>query len=147
MCIRDRLRSRDTDLMMNGLRKLGVVCRPDPDDPTTVRVIPMRDRVFHGNVTVDCGLAGTVMRFLPGLALFADGPVSFDGDEQAYARPMKPVLDGLEQMGASVTYRGRPGFLPFVVRIWGMLGSASPVCVSVRPPRRRDPISSSPETN
>jgi 3-phosphoshikimate 1-carboxyvinyltransferase len=109
------LRSRDTDLMMNGLRKLGVVCRPDPDDPTTVRVIPTRDRVFHGNVTVDCGLAGTVMRFLPGLALFADGPVSFDGDEQAYARPMKPVLDGLEQMGASVTYRGRPGFLPFVV--------------------------------
>ena len=32
------------------------------------------------------------MRFVPPLAVLADGPVAFDGDEQAYARPMRPLL-------------------------------------------------------
>ena len=55
------------------------------------------------------------MRFVPGLALFADGPVHFDGDEQAYARPMRPVLDGLKQLGAKIEYHGEVGRLPFTI--------------------------------
>ena len=47
--------------------------------------------------------------------MFADGPVAFDGDEQAYARPMKPVLDGLEQLGACIEYHGEEGRLPFTI--------------------------------
>ena len=86
------LRSRDTDLMMGALEALGVRCDVDSATDTTVTVTPPVSGRFHGNVNVFCGLAGTVMRFVPGLALFADGPVNFDGDEQAYARPMKPVL-------------------------------------------------------
>nr|WP_101621513.1 3-phosphoshikimate 1-carboxyvinyltransferase [Bifidobacterium parmae] len=109
------LRSRDTELMMGALEALGVTCTVDPDTGTTVTVTPPADGRFHGNVDVYCGLAGTVMRFVPGLALFADAPVRFDGDEQAYARPMKPVLDGLEQLGATVDYHGEEGFLPFTV--------------------------------
>ncbi|MBW3080657.1 3-phosphoshikimate 1-carboxyvinyltransferase [Bifidobacterium saguinibicoloris] len=109
------LRSRDTELMMGALEALGVTCTPDPDDDTTVTVTPPADGRFHGNVDVYCGLAGTVMRFVPGLALLADDVVRFDGDEQAYARPMKPVLDGLEQLGATITYHGEEGFLPFSV--------------------------------
>ncbi|MBW3091412.1 3-phosphoshikimate 1-carboxyvinyltransferase [Bifidobacterium sp. 82T10] len=109
------LRSRDTELMMGALETLGVRCDIDPDVDTTVTVTPPASGRFHGNVDVYCGLAGTVMRFVPGLALFADGPVRFDGDEQAYARPMKPVLDGLEQLGATVDYHGETGYLPFTI--------------------------------
>ncbi len=109
------LRSRDTELMMSALESFGVRCVIDDTEPTTVHVIPPENGCFTGNVNVFCGLAGTVMRFVPGLALFADGPVRFDGDEQAYARPMKPVLDGLEQMGAHVDYHGQVGHLPFTV--------------------------------
>lgn len=109
------LRSRDTDLMMGALRSLGVEFQVDPDDETTVRVTPPSSGRFTGNVDVYCGLAGTVMRFVPGLAIFADGPVRFDGDAQAYARPMKPVLDGLEQLGAHIEYHGEPGRLPFTL--------------------------------
>ncbi|OZG69045.1 3-phosphoshikimate 1-carboxyvinyltransferase [Bifidobacterium eulemuris] len=113
--LRGLLRSRDTDLMIAALEALGVRCEVDADDPTTVRVIPPDTGRFHGDIDVFCGLAGTVMRFVPGLALFADGPVRFDGDEQAYARPMQPVLDGLEQLGAQVTYHGEHGRLPFTI--------------------------------
>lgn len=109
------LRSRDTELMMGALEALGVRCDVDPNVETTVTVTPPENGRFRGNVDVYCGLAGTVMRFVPGLALFADGPVRFDGDEQAYARPMKPVLDGLEQIGATIDYHGETGRLPFTI--------------------------------
>ena len=109
------LRSRDTDLMMGALRSLGVEFQVDPDVETTVHVTPPSSGRFTGDVDVYCGLAGTVMRFVPGLAMFADGPVRFDGDAQAYARPMKPVLDGLEQLGAHIEYHGEPGRLPFTL--------------------------------
>lgn len=109
------LRSRDTELMMDALRSLGVCCEIDADTDTTVTVTPPSDGRFRGNAKVFCGLAGTVMRFVPGLAMFADGPVEFDGDEQAYARPMKPVLDGLQQLGATVDYHGEEGRLPFTI--------------------------------
>lgn len=109
------LRSRDTELMMDALRALGVRCEVDAATDTTVTVVPPADGRFRGNTKVFCGLAGTVMRFVPGLAMFADGPVNFDGDEQAYARPMKPVLDGLQQLGATIEYRGEEGRLPFTI--------------------------------
>ena len=109
------LRSRDTELMMGALEQLGVHCAVDPNIDTTVTVTPPANGHFHGNVDIYCGLAGTVMRFVPGLALFADGPVHFDGDEQAYARPMQPVLDGLVQLGATVDYHGEVGRLPFTI--------------------------------
>lgn len=110
------LRSRDTALMMDALRELGVSFTfPDAEDNTIVEITPPVQGQFHGNTSVFCGLAGTVMRFLPGLAVFADGPVHFDGDKQAYARPMKPVLDGLEQLGAIIEYEGEEGYLPFTV--------------------------------
>ncbi|MBT1173855.1 3-phosphoshikimate 1-carboxyvinyltransferase [Bifidobacterium sp. MA2] len=126
------LRSRDTELMMGALRALGVSCEVDPKTDTTVTVTPPAGGLFRGNVDVYCGLAGTVMRFVPGLALFADDAVRFDGDEQAYARPMKPVLDGLEQLGATIEYHGEEGFLPFTVTPPKTLPSAdAPAKVSI----------------
>ena len=109
------LRSRDTELMIDALRSLGVDVDIIDADWSEVRVTPPASGRFRGNVTVFCGLAGTVMRFVPPLALFADGPVTFDGDVQAYARPMAPLIDGLEQLGARVEYHGKPGFLPLTV--------------------------------
>lgn len=111
------LRSRDTELMIDALKVFGVTCESLNVEGTMVRVEPPESGIFNvqeGSV-VNCGLAGTVMRFVSALALFADGPVRFDGDEQAYARPMKPVLDGLEQLGATVTYHGAVGFLPYTI--------------------------------
>jgi 3-phosphoshikimate 1-carboxyvinyltransferase len=60
------------------------------------------------------------MRFLPPVAALADGEVSFDGDEQARARPMGPVLGALRDLGAVIDDQGRQG-LPFVVRGTGGL--------------------------
>ncbi len=94
--------------MAAGLRALGVGVEVDG---STVRVTPAP---LRGDADVDCGLAGTVMRFLPPVAALADGPVRFDGDEAARVRPMAPVLDALLQLGVAVDDAGR-GRLPFTV--------------------------------
>lgn len=115
--LRAPLRSRDTLLMADALRSLGVqiddVAPEDgPSDvPDWVVTPPER---LAGDVTVDCGLAGTVMRFLPAVAALADGPVRFDGDAGARVRPMGPVVDALRALGADVD--DTEGFLPLTVR-------------------------------
>jgi 3-phosphoshikimate 1-carboxyvinyltransferase len=67
-----------------------------------------------GPAHVDCGLAGTVMRFVPPVAALADGPVVFDGDPHARLRPMQEILQGLRGLGVAVDDEGR-GALPFTV--------------------------------
>ncbi|WP_040797929.1 3-phosphoshikimate 1-carboxyvinyltransferase [Nocardia higoensis] len=89
------LRSRDTDLMIAGLRALGTRIEGDADT-LTVTPAPL------GGGTVDCGLAGTVMRFLPPVAALAAGRVSFDGDSQARLRPLRTILDALRSLGAEI---------------------------------------------
>ncbi len=107
--LRGVLDSRDTRLMAGALRDLGTSVTESGSDWL---VTPA---ALRGGATVDCGLAGTVMRFLPPVAALADGPVRFDGDAQAYARPMGPVLEALRALGVRVDDHGTPGRLPFTV--------------------------------
>ena len=111
------LRSRDTDLMVSALTTLGArVERLDATGPrlrVTPAALPLPVATgTDGAAHVDCGLAGTVMRFVPPLATLADGPVIFDGDAGARLRPLGPVLDALSALGAEVTWLGEPGHLP-----------------------------------
>ena len=106
--ITNGLDARDTQLMRDGLRALGVRIT---EDGSRWQVEP--PGTLTGGATIDCGLAGTVMRFLPPLAALADGPVRFDGDEQAYARPMGPLLAALTALG--VETEAATGTLPFTV--------------------------------
>ncbi|UFU07623.1 3-phosphoshikimate 1-carboxyvinyltransferase [Ruania halotolerans] len=97
--IRGALRSRDADLMIGALRSLGTQIA-STDDGATLEVFP---GPLRGGVDIDCGLAGTVMRFLPPLAALADGPVRLDGDPGARVRPMGPVLRGIAALGVRVS--------------------------------------------
>ena len=99
--VRQALRSRDADLMVAALRALGTGLTPAHETTAAVdwQVAP---GPIRGGASVDAGLAGTVMRFVPPMAALADGPVSFDGDPHARKRPMGPILDALRALGARV---------------------------------------------
>lgn len=103
------LKARDTKLMIGGLRALGTTI--SMDGPCW-RVEPRR---LCGPAHVDCGLAGTVMRFLPVVAGLARGDVRFDGDPRARMRPMGSILTALERLGVRIDDDGRNS-LPFTVR-------------------------------
>ena len=95
--LRGLLISRDSSLMIEALRKLGTEIEVSG---TTAVVTP---RPLSGPAKIDCGLAGTVMRFVPALATIATGQIDFDGDLAARKRPMKTTLDSLRALGVSVT--------------------------------------------
>ncbi|AWB81414.1 3-phosphoshikimate 1-carboxyvinyltransferase [Corynebacterium yudongzhengii] len=88
--------SRDTELMAAALRTLGIGVEIDGHN---ISVIPA---ACLSPGAIECGLAGTVMRFVPPLAALADGEVSFTGDPQASKRPMSGTLEGLRALGVRV---------------------------------------------
>ena len=102
------LRSRDTDLMIGALRVLGFVVDASDTDSTELTV---SGTLAPPGTSIDCGLAGTVLRFLPPVAALSTETVTFDGDEQARARPIAPLLDALRGLGVQVEGEG----LPFAV--------------------------------
>ena len=110
------LRSRDTDLMIDAVRTLGVTVDGDDTElAVSGRIAPPAD------ARVDCGLAGTVLRFVPPVAALGTEAVVFDGDEQARARPIAPLLDALRGLGVDIDGDG----LPFSVRGTGTLAGGT----------------------
>ncbi|GAA2133658.1 3-phosphoshikimate 1-carboxyvinyltransferase [Glycomyces algeriensis] len=107
--IRRPLIARDTLLMVEGLRSIGVAVDTGDDEVWTVTPATLK-----GGTEVDCGLAGTVMRFLPPVAALADGPVAFDGDPHARKRPNDGVIKALRDLGVAIEDGGRLA-LPFTV--------------------------------
>lgn len=111
--LRAPLRSRDTLLMAGALRALGAGIEDVPGASPFGEDWLVTPAPLHGG-SVDCGLAGTVMRFLPPVAALAAGDVRFDGDPRARERPMSAVLEALRALGVRVSDDGRGG-LPFTV--------------------------------
>ena len=110
--LRSPLHSRDTALMIEALRSLGVRIEEVPGQGDFGPDLLITPGELVGSASIDCGLAGTVMRFLPPVAALALGPVGFDGDAHARTRPMRTTIDSLRALGVDVTDDGR-GTLPF----------------------------------
>jgi 3-phosphoshikimate 1-carboxyvinyltransferase len=110
--VRAPLISRDTRLMIEALRSLGVGIEEVPGAGAFGPDLLVTPAQLEGGSSIDCGLAGTVMRFLPPVAALALGPVAFDGDEAARKRPMRTTIDSLRALGVDVNDDGR-GMLPF----------------------------------
>jgi 3-phosphoshikimate 1-carboxyvinyltransferase len=110
--LRAPLHSRDTALMIQALRALGTSIVEIPGAGGFGPDLLITPGELTGGTSIDCGLAGTVMRFLPPVAALALGPVAFDGDEAARSRPMRTTVDSLRALGVDVNDDGR-GRLPF----------------------------------
>ncbi|MGH1977750.1 3-phosphoshikimate 1-carboxyvinyltransferase [Rothia sp. L_38] len=112
------LHSRDSQLMVAALTALGARFEEietgsafGPD----LRVTPLDFSATDAReASIDVGLAGTVMRFVPPVAALLPGTFHFDGDEHARVRPILPVIEALRGLGVEVEDAGR-GSLPFTV--------------------------------
>jgi 3-phosphoshikimate 1-carboxyvinyltransferase len=112
--LRHPLVSRDSTLMREALAQLGARFSAEPEDlawhvgaPESLKPAP----------SIDAGLAGTVMRFLPPVAALARGETTFDGDAQARTRPVGPLLSALAELGVRITSstEAPPAHLPFSI--------------------------------
>jgi 3-phosphoshikimate 1-carboxyvinyltransferase len=103
------LKSRDSHLMVEALRSLGTqITELESGD---LLVTPA---AFDKRAKIDCGLAGTVMRFVPPVAALSTAHVHFDGDEAARRRPMHVTISSLRDLGVIVD--DRDGALPFLIK-------------------------------
>jgi len=112
------LLARDTELMLKAIELLGA--------KTTI----LENRIFiepglttHAEVSIDVGLAGTVMRFIPPLAALTHSLIHFDGDEAARVRPMQVMLNALTDLGVEVI-RKNDGYLPFSINGHGHISKS-----------------------
>ncbi len=124
--LRAPLYARDTRLMMTALRTLGVRIEEVPGSGAFGPDLVMYPRLASSDYDdaarvplaatgkIDCGLAGTVMRFVPFLAALTPGEWTFDGDPAARLRPMGPILDTLRALGVEIR-GGENGMLPFTI--------------------------------
>ena len=124
--LRRPLRARDTELMAAGLRSLGTSITDTGEDWA------IEPRPLGGDARVDCGLAGTVMRFLPSVAALGDGDVTFDGDPRSHERPMRPLVESLRALGVDIDDAGRAA-----CRSWCTGTDRSRAAPSASTPRRR----------
>ncbi len=103
------LKSRDSHLMVEALRNLGTQITELESGDILVTPAALDRRAM-----IDCGLAGTVMRFVPPIAALSTAHVHFDGDEAARRRPMQVTISSLRDLGVVVD--DRDGALPFLIK-------------------------------
>lgn len=103
------LASRDSALMIEALRLLGA--KVEDLENGDLKITPA---AFDRSANIDCGLAGTVMRFVPPMSVLANGDIRFDGDLAARRRPMHTTIESLQALGVKVTDEGAAA-LPFTV--------------------------------
>lgn len=118
--LRAPLHSRDSALMVEALRQLGATITEVPGDGAfgpDLEILPAAPGAAAGEARIDCGLAGTVMRFVPPLAALRAGRTVFDGDPHARLRPMGTIIDALAGLGVAVSAPdgGTASSLPFAV--------------------------------
>lgn len=99
-------------LIMNALSpvpaKLGYIAQCDDTD---VMVKALQGDGNH----VDIGAAGTAMRFLTAYYSQMPGTHTITGSERMRKRPIKILVDALNQAGANISYAGEEGFPPLKI--------------------------------
>ena len=113
--LRKPLHSRDSSLMVAGLRAIGTEINEAPNGDLNIN-----PKKLSGPAKVDVGNAGTVMRFLPPVAALATGAISFDGDPRSHERPLGPIIAALENLGVQIEHGGRYS-LPLQIKATGEL--------------------------
>ncbi len=105
------------------------------EEKKCVAVVGCGGKIPKKEATIDVGSAGTAARFLTAMLGFSDGIYTIQASEQMKRRPMKPLFDLLEGVGAKISYLEREGFLPIRIigRAYGEVekAEAEPLSISL----------------
>jgi len=111
--IENVLFSDDTERMVEALARLGFDVEVDRD-ATRVSVTGLDGRIPSSAADLFIAGAGTAMRFLVGFLTLGRGRFRIDGNQRMRERPIGPLLDAMQRLGASV-YSERDNRCPPVI--------------------------------
>ncbi len=107
--------SDDSRYFMSSLQSLGFRVQTD-EDKKEVIIEGQQGQIPKKEAKIYVGSAGTAARFLTAMLALSDGVYTIQASEQMKKRPMKPLFDTLEGMGAKFTYLEKEGFLPVCIQ-------------------------------
>ena len=111
----DPLKSEDTDQMINALIKLGVSVKEVNDDKNIIEIKGAEHNFPNKNTNLFLGNSGTTFRPLAAVLAMMRGDYYLSGIERMHERPIKDLVDALEQMGSSIQYEKNHGYPPITI--------------------------------
>jgi len=128
--IRTPLLSGDTAAVVNSYRALGA--QIDTTDSKAWKVTGAGGKITVPGETIDVGNSGTTLRIAMGSAALAEAgqSIAFTGDEQIQSRPVAPLIDALNDLGAKARSLKDNGCAPVTIagRLCG--GKTSIACTT-----------------
>ncbi|HEX9908780.1 MAG TPA: 3-phosphoshikimate 1-carboxyvinyltransferase [Thermoplasmata archaeon] len=103
--------SEDTKATMDALAALGTEIRGNSS-----KMSILCEELTPARGTIDARNSGTTIRVIAGIASLLPVTTTLTGDDSLVRRPMKPLLDALEQLGAKCSYHGKQGCPPVSVK-------------------------------
>ena len=120
------LDSEDTQLMCRALSALGVSLARQ-EDAWLVKGVGGPLVKDDRRKELDLGLAGTALRPLTAALALGNGQFVLDGNARMRERPIGPLVDALNQLGADVGYVQATGYPPVRVRGRGLAGGRTQI--------------------
>ena len=74
-----------------------------------------RNSTSSGDCKIDAHNAGTVLRFLTAYLSMKPGNWTLIGTDRMHQRPITPLVEALNNLGADINYLGTPGFPPLKI--------------------------------
>jgi len=103
--IKNVLRSRDTNATIEICKSFGAEIQGNENNLEVIGI----DKFGTTDLIVDASNSGTSIRIAAAVAALREGKTVLTGDESLKKRPMKPLLDALESLGAKCSSNdGRP---------------------------------------
>jgi 3-phosphoshikimate 1-carboxyvinyltransferase len=128
--IHNLLDSEDTRHMIDALRLLGVAIEVSDCSPTETNL----EAKVQGKAGPLCtteqdlslylGLAGTALRPLTAALCLGSGTFTLSGSNRMHERPIAHLVEGLEQLGADISYLKNSGYPPLHVKGTGLSGGS-----------------------
>jgi 3-phosphoshikimate 1-carboxyvinyltransferase len=124
--LRGALDSEDTQVMIEGLRAMGVEVEVREGGETLIvkgcggAFAAKKAELFVGN-------SGTTVRFLTAMTTLGQGTYRLDGIERMRERPIGDLVEALNQLGANVTCEGSDNCPPVVVQADGLPGGKAKI--------------------
>lgn len=93
-----------------------VILKNHSDAADSIRMDDLISQISDGkSFYLNCGDAGTVVRFILSLVSITYGEWTLTGSERMKQRPIGILVDALRSLGAEIVYTGAEGFLPLKV--------------------------------
>lgn len=120
--------SDDSRHFLDALKALGFAVTYSEED-CSASVTGYSGRIPQKTGMIHVGSAGTAARFLTAMLALSDGEYEILASEQMEKRPMLPLFEALQSMGAEFTYLKEEGHLP--VRVKGCAAKATEVSIDI----------------